>query len=163
MATMKAKNVRPGSTLLHPDIKMPVRVVEPKTFNTTLADLLGASNAVFAVDDEAGLYAIPAEADVEVPFSVPLVTQVCNDNYLIVATYERQLTDDLPVMRRNFQEGKITADPDKDFALAAMQQVALEVGLAYDNGMAGFFQCHRTIEGRAFDTHAMGWRDRDRR
>jgi hypothetical protein len=163
VATMKAKDVKPGGTILHPDTKMPVRVVQPKDFNTTLADLLAASNAVFAVDDESGLYAIPAEADVEVRFSVPLVMTPSGDNYLIVATFERLLTDDLPVLRRNFKAGRITADPDKDFALAAMQQVALEVGLAYDEGMAGCFQCHRTIQGRSFDAASMGWRDRGRR
>lgn len=161
MATMKAKNVRPGSAILHPDTKMPLRVVEPKS-STTLADLLGASNAVLAVDDEGGLFAIPAEHEVEVPFSVPLVTQGCDDNYLIAATFERQLSD-LPVLRRNFKEGKITADPDQNFGLAAMQQLALEMEEAYDNGMAGCFQCHHTVRGRAFDKGAMGWRERGRR
>lgn len=146
--------------MLHPDTKTPLRVVRPKNFNTILADLLRASNAVFAVDGESGLYAIPAEADVEVPFSVPLVTQACDDSYLIDATFERQLSADLPVLRRNFKEGRITADPDQDFGLAAMQQLALEMEEAYDNGMAGCFQCHRTIQGRSFDTAAMGWRVR---
>jgi hypothetical protein len=155
----QVKIVKSGGTILHPDTGMPLRVVQPKNFNVTLV----AGNAVFAVDDEGGLYAIPPEQEVEVPFSVPLVTQACDDNYLIVATFERQQSDDLPVMRRNFKEGKITADPDQDFALASMQQLALELGLAYDNGMAGCFQCHRTIKGRAFNKEAMGWRDRDRR
>jgi hypothetical protein len=159
---MRAKDVKPGGTFLHPDTKMPLRVVQPKN-NTTLADLLGASNTVFAVDDEAGLYAIPADADVEVPFSVPLVTTLSDDNYLIVATFERQLSADLPVLRRNFQEGRITGDPDQDLALAAMQQLALEMEEAYGNGMAGCFQCHHTVRGRAFDKRAMGWRDRGRR
>jgi hypothetical protein len=163
VATMRAKDVRPGDTILHPDTKTPVRVVQPKDFDTTLADLLAASNAVFAVDDEGGLYAIPAEQDVEVPFSVPLVTTPSDDNYLIVASFERQLSADLPVLRRNFKDGRITADPDQDFGLAGMQQLALEMEEAYDNGMAGCFQCHRTIQGRSFDTAAMGWRNHDQR
>lgn len=163
MATMNAKDVRPGCKLLHPGMETPLRVVQPKNFSTPLADLTGASNTVFAVDDEGGLYSIPADADVEVPFNVPLVMQACGDSYLIAATFERQLSDDLPVLRRNFKEGRITADPDKDFALAAMQQLALEMEEAYDNGMAGCFQCHHTVRGRAFDKRAMGWRERGRR
>jgi hypothetical protein len=161
MATMHAKDVKPGGTILHPDAKMPLRVVQPKYL--TLGELLRAGTAVFAVDDEGGLFVIPAEQEVEVPFSVPLVTQACDDKYLIAATFERNLGDDLPVMRRNFKEGKITADPDQDFALAAMQQLSLELQSAFDEGMGGFFQSHRTIVGRAFDTAAMGWRHRDRR
>jgi hypothetical protein len=153
---MQAKTVRPGHMLLHPETKLPLRVVVPKNFHAPADD-----STVFAVDDEGGLYAIRPDEPVQVPFSTPLVTQPSDDHYLIVATFERQASDDLPVMRDSFKRGRITADPDDDFSLASQQQLALELQDASDNGMAGLFQCHRVIEGRSFDTHAMGWRTRD--
>lgn len=160
MATVQAKTIRAGGTFLHPGTRLPLRVVEPKGLDVSQGESLPANNAVFAVDDEGGLYAIGPDRQVEVPFSVPLIMRVSQDHYIIVASFERQLSDDLPVMERNLKEGRITADPKKNLLLAAMQQLALEVGLAYDERMGGFFQSHRVILGRAFDRDAMGWRRR---
>ena len=160
METVQAKTVRPGQTILHPDTKVPLRVVEPKNFCVPEGVPLPVSNAVFAVDDEGGLYSISPDRQVEVPFGVPLITQPSSNNYIIVASFERQLSDDLPVMKRNIKEGRITADPHENLPLAAMQQLALEVGLAYDEGMGGFFQSHRFLPDRGFDRDAMGWQRR---
>ena len=161
MATVQAKTVRPGKTILHPDTRTPLRVVEPKNFCVLQGVLLPVgNNTVFAVDDEGGLYAIRPDRQVEVPFGVPLITQEGQDNYIVVASFERQLSDDLPTMKRNFREGKITADPKENLPLAAMQQLALEMGVAYDEGMAGFFQCHHFLPDRVFDRDAMGWQRR---
>src|SRR4051794_8942888 len=105
MATVQAKTVRPGDTILHPGTQIPLRVVEPK------GDLLPlANNTVFAVDDEGGLFAIGPDQQVECPVSVPLVTKPSSDNYIVVASFERELTNDMPVLVRNFREGRITAD-----------------------------------------------------
>lgn len=160
MKTVQARTVNAGGTFLHPDTKMPLRVVQPQNFNTDLGNALAVNNKVFAVDDEGGLYAFDADLRVQVPFNVPLVTQASSDNYLIVVTFERQRSDDLPVMEWTFKKGQIKADPHKDFALAAMQQLSLELQTAYDDGMGGSFQSHHTIEGRAFNRQAMGYRRR---
>jgi hypothetical protein len=137
-----------------------LRVAEPKGLSASQGDSLPVSNIVFAVDDEGGLYAFDADLLVEVPFCVALVTRESQDHYIIVASFERQLSDDLPVMERNFKEGRITADPEKNLPLAAMQQLALEMQDAYDGGMGGCCQSHRIILGRAFDAAAMGWKRR---
>jgi hypothetical protein len=158
MRTEQVNAVKPGGTILHPETRIPLRVVQLKDARVRQSDPLQlGTDTVIAVDDEGGLYAFDATQQVEVPFSVPLVTRPSSDNYIIVASFERQLSDDLPVLVRNLRDGRITVDPKENLPLAAMQQLALELGLAYDEGMEGVFQGHRMIEGRAFDKAAMGW------
>lgn len=161
MPAVQARTVRPGGIILHTDTKTPLRVVEPQNFGLPQGvPVLVNINSVFAVDDEGGLYAISPDQPVEVAFNVPLVTQPSSDHYVIVASFERQLSDDLPVMQRNFKECRITADPAENLPLAAMQQLALEMQVAYDGGIGGCYQSHRVILGRAFDAAAMGWKRR---
>jgi len=160
--TVPVKHLKAGSRFLHPVSSVPLRRVEPKNFNFTaspvndkMVDLLRI--AVFAVDDEGGLYAMHPDNQVAIPYNVPLVTEDSTDNYLVLVTVERQISDDLPILAENYLRGNIKADPEKDFEQAAMQQVALELQDAYNDGMTGFLQCHAVLRNKAFDTDAMGW------
>src|ERR1051326_9066348 len=111
MKTVPVKTVRPGCTILHPETRLPLRIVDPKNVGISLLhSLLVGNNTVFAVDDEGGLYALAPDQQVEIPFNVPLMMLEALDNYIIVASFERQLSDDLPVFVRNFKEGRISAD-----------------------------------------------------
>jgi hypothetical protein len=157
MITMKAKTAKPGHTILHPDTKIPLRVVEPKVDALSLS----TKSIVLAVDDEASLFALDPDQEVEVPLGVPLVTVEDKGSVLVAATFERYLAEDLLVMQDTFRRGKITADPQHDLGLAVQQQIVLELGVAYEeNVLGGRVQCHRSIIGRGFDLAEMGWRKR---
>jgi hypothetical protein len=155
--TTQARDIRVGHTFLHPISEVTLRRVEPKNFVGPLG-LHVESDHVLAVDDEGGLYAIHPDNHVAPVDGTPLVTVKCDDNYIVVASFERQVSEDLEVMEGNFKSGKIKADPATNFAQAAQEQVALELRDAFADGLAGFMQCHRTLLGRAFDTPKMGWK-----
>lgn len=161
MATVPARTVRPGQSLLLAG--KPLRVVVPRNFRVPEGDLAPVdANAVFAVDDNSGLYLIRPDEQVGVPFSVPLVLRDDPVRCVVAASFDRSIAPgELSTLRRNFREGRITANPDDDLPLALMQQLALEVRAAYDEGMEGWFQCHRVHLGKCFDREAMGWKRPD--
>jgi len=147
------QEIQIGGYFEHPSAGTVLRRVEPKF---AVPDAI--YGRIFAHDQEGNLYSFDVGTEVEVPFNVPLVTEKCDDTYLIHATFERQVSDDLEVVQNSFKNGRIEADPDKNLPLAVMQQLALEMGEAYDNGLAGHFQCHAVSLNRAFDRKKMGYK-----
>lgn len=150
--SVSVDQVEVGAYFIHPSATTVLRRVQPKFKVPFLID-----NQVFATDREANLYVFDGGSKVVVTSQVPLFTQPCEDTYLIHATFERQLSDDIDTLEENYKSGLIKANPNSDMALAVQQQLALEMGEAYDNGLAGFFQCHAVSFNRSFDRDKMGW------
>lgn len=67
-------------------------------------------------------------------------TTPSENHAVFLVAIERPIDDDeLEIMRNNFQQGKIKADPDKDLLLAMSQQLSEELQEACDYGMNGNF------------------------
>ena len=150
--------VKVNQVFKHPTEDILLRRVQPK--DSTCVVIAPVNEAIFAVDDEGNFYTFAGCQVVSVPHCTPLVTEKSSDNYIIMVSFERQLSDDLPTIEENFARNAIGASPNHNFPLAAMRQLSLELEPAYEDGMAGFFQCHYVLPNRAFNTKAMGWKHR---
>lgn len=84
-------------------------------------------------------------------------TRADDKRYILLFAFERTRGADEAVMAENFRNGSISADPEKDFVLAAQQQLSLELHDAHGYDLAGAHQCLSVMEGIGFDYEAMGW------
>lgn len=84
-----------------------------------------------------------------------------SENHVILTVkFEREINDDeLEMLRVNFADGAIKADPDKDLLLAMSQQLSLELQEACDHGLAGNFFVEAANPAHAFADEM--WRKKD--
>lgn len=73
-------------------------------------------------------------------------------NCIITVQFEREVDDDLDLLRDNFRKKIIPTNPDKDLAMALVNQLCVELQDAYDEcGISGHFKVSKIRFGKVFD------------
>jgi hypothetical protein len=83
----------------------------------------------------------------------PIELQTNVDCCIITVKFCRESSpDELELIKENFDNGKITVDPDKDPEGALVAQLCLELQRAFDeHGIAGHFKVESILSKTAFN------------